>query len=148
MTYRFKVDIWREMMHQDNLGEFVRKALLHTGCDPTLITDLDSHATVQIELMDNPTIYVGTTDDFIVIWSDLCDYYESIIRQYAFPLLKEVMSGFRYSRVNQSVLRESEGKLQMYIDVAERYVEQPEAMATAINGFFEKQDRFIEIIRQ
>lgn len=135
-------------MHQHNLGEFVRKALLHTGCDPTLIKDLDSHATVQIELTDSPTIYVGTVEDFIVIWSDLCDYHDSIITHYATPLLKEIMAGFPYSRTNHLVLRDCDGKLQIYADIAAQHLEETEAMARAINGFFECQERFIDLLRQ
>jgi len=135
-------------MHNLSLAELVKAALLQTGCDPALIQQIDQHATVQIELNDSPSLYIGKVDDRVVIWSDLCDYHESIVRHCSEQLLQELMLGFPYGQNQQIVLRESEGKLQVYSDFSNECLEDAATMAEAINAFFERQTRFLEIIRQ
>lgn len=135
-------------MQQLSLGELVKLALLHTGCDPALIRELDHHATVQIDLSDGPALFVGNLEERVVIWSDLCEFHDSIVRLRSQALLQELMAGFPYSANKQLVLRESEGQLQVYADVAAACLTDVDAMAEAINAFFESQTRLLEIIRQ
>ncbi|MBB3211524.1 hypothetical protein FHW67_000772 [Herbaspirillum sp. Sphag1AN] len=135
-------------MNNQTLAELVKDALLETGCDPSLIQKLDQHATVQIELNDSPSLYIGKTDERVVIWSDLCDFHESIVRHSSEPLLQEIMLGFPYGLNQQIVLRESEGRLQLYSNISEEFLENAQRMSEAINAFFERQTRFLEIIRQ
>jgi len=135
-------------MHNQTLAELVKDALLETGCDPSLIQKLDQHATVQIELNDSPSLYIGKTDERVVIWSDLCDFHESIVRHSSESLLQEIMLGFPYGLNQQIVLRESEGRLQLYSNISEEFLENAQRMSEAINAFFERQTRFLEIIRQ
>lgn len=134
-------------MHQLSLGELVKQALLHTGCDPALIRQLDHHATVQIDLTDGPALFVGNMDERVVIWSDLCEFHDSIVQLRSAALLQELMAGFPYSANKQLVLRESEGQLQAYADVADECLADVDMMAAAINAFFERQTRLLEIIR-
>ena len=131
-----------------SLSELVKDALLLTGCDPSLIQQLDQHATVQIELTDSPPLYIGKVEERVVIWSDLCEFHEGIVRHYSEQLLQEVMRGFPYGQNQQIVLRESEGQLQVYSDFSDNCLQDTAVMAEAINAFFERQTQFIEIIRQ
>ena len=84
----------------------------------------------------------------MVIWSDLCDYHENIVRHCSEQLLQEIMLGFHYGKNQQIVLRESEGKLQVYSDFSDDCLQDVAKMAEAINAFFERQTKFLEIIRQ
>jgi len=135
-------------MREHCLTEIVKDALLKTGCNPGLIQDLDQHATVQIDLNDAPSIYIGTVNDDVIIWSDLCEFHDSIVRQYSEALLQEIMNGFTYGRGQQMVIRESEGLLQMYCNLDESCLSDTSMMANAINAFFESQTRIVEIIRK
>jgi hypothetical protein len=135
-------------MYNNSLGEFVKNALLHAGCDPALIHDLDSRATVRIELDDYPCMYVGTMSERPVIWSDLCEFSESIVQCCSEQLLREIMAGFPFSRSGQLVLRENQGCLQIYADVTDECLQDAKTMAEAINAFFESQSRLMEIVRQ
>ena len=135
-------------MQKPCLADLVKEALLQTGCNPELIQQLDSHATVQIDLNEAPSIYIGNLNDHVVIWSDLCEFHQSIVRHCADALLEELMTGFQYGRNQQLVLRESEGQLQIYSDLIEESLSDPIVMAKAINEFFECQTRIVEIIRQ
>jgi hypothetical protein len=135
-------------MARISLAELVKDALLRTGCNPDLIQDLDSHATVQIDLNDGPSLYIGDQNEHVVIWSDLCDFHDSIVRHCSEALLQEIMLGFPYGRSQQLILRESEGKLQIYSDVTDECINDAAVMAEAIDAFFERQTRMLEIIRQ
>jgi hypothetical protein len=130
------------------LADLVKDALLKTGCNPDLIQQLDRHSTVQIDLNDGPSIYIGNLDEHVVIWSDLCDFHESIVRHCSEALLNEIMSGFSYGRNQQLVLRESERKLQIYSDVIDECLMDSAVMAEAINAFFERQTCILEILRR
>ncbi|KAF3999330.1 InvB/SpaK family type III secretion system chaperone [Glaciimonas immobilis] len=135
-------------MSQHNLGELVRSALLHSGCEAGLIKDLDNHATVQIELENMPSMYVGKIDESTVLWCDLCDFNESIVSYHSENLLREIMCGFIYSENKQLVIRESNDRLQLCAYISDTYLGSAELMAEAINAFFESQSRVMEIIRQ
>lgn len=137
-----------EKMHKNNLGELVKGALLFSGCEPGLIKDMDNHSTVQIQLENMPSMYVGLIDDKTVIWSDLCEFHESIITYHSDNLLREIMIGFVYSESGQLCIRESNGQLQLCVYLSDVYLESAESMAEAINAFFESQSRVTEIVRQ
>lgn len=135
-------------MHRYHLSELVEQALLSSGCDPALIRPLDQHATVQLDLQDAPAILVGSLEERVVIWSDLCEFHPGIMQLRSEALLRELMTGFPHSASGQLVLRESEGQLQVWADIAGECLHDPERMADAINAFFESQLRLLEIVRQ
>ena len=135
-------------MRNLNLAKLVKEALLKTGCEPSLIQPLDEHATVQIELSDSPPLYIGKVDDRVVIWSNLCDFHDSLMTHCSKLFLDEIMEGFSYGKNGQIILRQSEGQLQLYSDFSEECLQDPVVMSEAINAFFERQTRFLEIIRQ
>lgn len=135
-------------MRKYSLADLVKEALIKTGCSPELIQPLDHHSTVQIELNDAPCLYIGSAEERVVIWSDLCEFNDSIVKHCSEALLEEIMVGFPYGQNQQLVLRESEGKLQMYSDINDEFLDEATEMAEAINAFFERQTRLLEIIRQ
>jgi len=135
-------------MHLHSLEELVREALVSTGCDPQLIRPFDSHATIRIDLDDAPPLFIGRLEERVVIWSDLCEFHDSIVRLQAEALLRELMGGFPYGANQQLVLRESEGQLQVYKDLAGDCLADAERMAEAINAFFQSLLRLLEIVRQ
>ncbi|PPT90445.1 hypothetical protein [Xanthomonas theicola] len=135
-------------MHQLSFSEIIKQALLGAGCDPALIQQLDDHATVQIDLDGCPPMFVGDLDGRTMIWSDLCEFHDSIVRLRSEALLREIMAEFRYSANRQSALRESEGQLQAYAELVGECLDSADAMGEAINAFFLLQQRLLEIVRQ
>jgi len=131
-----------------NINDVVRNALLYAGCHPSLIEDIDQYSTIKIDLRETSSIYIGKCEDAVVIWSDICDFYESIIRHLTEQKLEEVIGNFSYGIDEQLMLRESERKLQLYVELKNAILDEPKIVAEMINSFFERQSKLVNIIRQ
>jgi len=135
-------------MNLDRFGEFVKNALIKIGCDPTAISELDPHQTIEIALDGMPSMFVGVNEKNIMIWSNVCEYHESLMRVRADELLEAVMDGIQFGVNQQLMLRENSGYLQIWANVSDAYLENDELMGKALEEFFERHARFTEIVKQ
>ena len=135
-------------MRTDNLSDFVKNALIYAGCHPSKIENFESYSTVKIDLKDAASIYIGNSENSVVIWSDLCEFNESIVRQLSSHNIKELIDIFTYAKNEILRLRECEGKLQIYLEIKDEHIDEPEILASIINIFFERQSRLMHLIRQ
>lgn len=133
-------------MYSLTLGELVKKALLHSGCDPSVIHELDHHATVQLDIKHQPSMYVGYREEKVVVWTDLCEFSVALVERHSEALLKEIMKGFPLGDAEQIVLRESGGMLQAYVQLLPACLDTPEHLSAAFDLFFDAQCRLLEIV--
>ncbi|SDD38743.1 Invasion protein B family protein [Cupriavidus sp. YR651] len=135
-------------MNECHIGDMVKQALMAAGCDSVMVESLDEDVTVQIDFENTPSILVGQNNGLPVIWSDICEFHQNLVALRGARLLEEVMKCADFSANGQLVLREQDGQLQVFADIADAYSREPEMLARAIDGFYERVATLSEIVKQ
>lgn len=134
-------------MHRHHLNELLKAALEHEGCESSMLRGLDCHGSVELVLRDYPPICFDIENDRPIIWSNLCEFYQDRINFHSKELLKVLISHCPCSASEHFILRENAGHLQLYLAVADEYLETAENLGVAINAFFESQSGLFKAIQ-
>ncbi|WP_380178181.1 SPI-1 type III secretion system chaperone SpaK [Kalamiella sp. sgz302252] len=130
-----------------DLVSLVRDALRESGCDESLISDIDAHSTISLDFEDYPSIFISSIDDGIWLWSRLCEDNGNILQVYAAPLLEKIMQGCAFSLTGQLQLASNENYLELRGIVQPASLENGARFAEALDEFFVLQGSFLEVIR-
>ncbi|XBS70283.1 SPI-1 type III secretion system chaperone SpaK [Acerihabitans sp. KWT182] len=130
-----------------DIAELVREALLESGCDPNLLDNFDSHSTIALDFNDLPSIYISSQEEDIWLWSRLAEYNDNLLEQRAPALLQELMRGAEFIRGEQFHLSQNEGYLELKALLKPMCLNNGQNFAVALSGFFERLERFVEVIQ-
>lgn len=125
-----------------DIAQLVRAALDESGCDPTLIGELDNHSTISLDLNELPSIQISVTDDDVWLWSVLCDFNGAVIEQRGGRMLTALMDGCSFARGGQLQLAAQDDSLLLKVLVHPDYLTNGRAFAEVLNGFFERLEDF------
>lgn len=129
-------------MYTLDIAQLVRAALEESGCDPSLVGELDSHSTIALDLHELPSIYISTQDDEVWLWSLIGDHSDAVIAQRGGELLQALMQGCAFARGGQLQLAEQDGSLALKALVHADYLGDGSRFSDALNGFFDALERF------
>lgn len=130
-----------------DLVELVRGALVESGCDESLISDIDAHSTISLDFDDLPSIYINTIDENVWLWSRLIEYNGNILSINATALLEKIMQGCAHAITGQQQLVSNDGYLELRSMVQPDFLESSNRFAEALDEFFVLQESFLEVIR-
>ncbi len=130
-----------------DIAALVREALLESGCDPNLLDNFDSHSTIALDFNDLPSIYISSQEEDIWLWSRLAEYNDNILEQRAPALLEELMRGADFIRGEQFLLSKNEGYLELKALLNPQCLSSGQNFAVALSGFFERLERFVEVMQ-
>ncbi|MGL5758788.1 SPI-1 type III secretion system chaperone SpaK [Plesiomonas sp.] len=133
-------------MYIPDIRLLIQDALTLCGCDPSLIGELDSHSTIELELRDMPSIYVAFESDEVLLWSRLAEYNEAVLNQRAGDILLALIRGCGYARSGQLQLVKANGFLELKVVVHPEHLMDGERFAVALNGYFDDLGQFSEIL--
>jgi type III secretion system chaperone len=131
-------------MYVPDISLLVQDALKLCGCDPSLIGELDSHSTIELDLRDMPSIYVTLQNDEVWLWSRLAEYNEMALGQRAGDILFALIRGCDYARGGQLQLAETDGFLELKAMVHPDHLLDAERFSEALNGYFDDLEQFSE----
>ncbi|WP_440029666.1 SPI-1 type III secretion system chaperone SpaK [Chromobacterium amazonense] len=129
-------------MYTLDTAQLVRAALDESGCDPSLVGELDSHSTIALELDELPSICISTQNDEVWLWSLIGDHSDVVIAQRGGELLQALMQGCAFARGGQLQLAEQDGSLALKALVHSDYLGDGRRFSDALNGFFDALVRF------
>ncbi|MEN3029784.1 SPI-1 type III secretion system chaperone SpaK [Chromobacterium amazonense] len=129
-------------MYTPDIAQLVRAALEESGCDPSLVGELDSHSTIALDLHELPSIYISILDDEVWLWSLIGDYSDAVINQRGGELLAALMQGCGFARGGQLQLAVQDGSLALKALVHPDYLSSGNRFSEALNGFFDSLERF------
>lgn len=130
-----------------DIATLVREALLDSGCDPSLLSNFDSHSTIALDFNDLPSIYISSQEEDIWLWSRIAEFNENTLAQRAPVLLNELMQGVEFIRGEQFQLSQNEGYLELKALLNPQCLTSGANFAVALSGFFERLERFVEVMQ-
>lgn len=129
-------------MNTLDIAQLVRSALESHGCDPSLISDIDNHSTIVLDLFDLPSIYISVVDEDVWLWAPMSDYSDSILDQCASGLLSALMAGCPFMRTGQLQLANQDGSLVLQGLVHQDNLMDSTKFAESLNEFFNQLEHF------
>nr|WP_282561939.1 SPI-1 type III secretion system chaperone SpaK [Providencia sp. PROV188] len=131
-------------MNTLDIAQLVRSALESHGCDPSLISDIDNHSTIVLDLFDLPSIYISVVDEDVWLWASLCDYSDSVLDQRASGLLRALMAGCSFMRTGQLQLTNQDNALVLQGLVHQDNLLDSAKFAESLNEFFNQLEHFCQ----
>lgn len=129
-------------MQYIDIAQLVSSAMDCSGCDSSLIGEIDGHSTIALDLYSLPCIYISVTDNDVWIWSQLGADSMIVFKQRAYEICQAVMRGCQFSRGGQLQLSEQDGELTLKMLVHTNYLSDGEKFLNALNGFYGYLDYF------
>lgn len=129
-------------MYAFDIAQLVRSALEDNGCDPSIISDIDSHSTIVLDLYELPSIHISVQSDDVWIWAELGEYNDAVLNQRAASLLKSLLEGCQFSRCRQYQLGIQDGSLLLELLVHSDYLRDGSTFSEALNGFYGQLEHF------
>lgn len=130
-----------------DIVSLVRKALLESGVDESMLGDFDGHSTISLDFENYPSLLISMIDDNIWIWSKLCEASDSILQHKASLLLEKVMGGCLFSMTGQLQLSVNDGFIELKGMVHPGYLDDSSKLAEAMDEFFVQQEEYLGVIR-
>ncbi|WP_067700227.1 hypothetical protein [Erwinia sp. ErVv1] len=130
-----------------DIVSLIRGALLENGCDESLLGDFDSHSTISLDFEKHPSMFISVDDNYVWIWSRLCEVSDSIMQYKASALLEKMIEGCQFSITGQLHISLNEGYIELKGMVHPNFLENSSRFAEALDEFFTQQEAFLGIIR-
>ncbi|AUH51338.1 type III secretion system chaperone SpaK [Chromobacterium sp. ATCC 53434] len=125
-----------------DIAQLVRSALQESGCDPSLLGELDGHSTIALDLHDLPSIHVAADGDEVWLWARLTEHGDEALAQRAPELLNALLDGCGYARGGQLQLARADGALELKALLDPASLADGKRFSEALNGFFDSLERF------
>lgn len=130
-----------------DIVSLVRVALVESGCEESLLGDLDAHSTISLDFEKTPSLLISMVDDHVWIWSRICEAHETILHHSASVILEKIMTGCQFSMTGQLQVTKNDGYLELRGMVHPSYLESSQRFADALDEFFSHQEDILGLIR-
>lgn len=130
-----------------DIVSLIRGALLENGCDESILGDFDGHSTISLDFQNYPSLLISLDDNYVWIWSRLCEASDSIMQYKASAILEKMMEGCHFSITGQLQIFTNEGYIELKGLVHPNFLESSSRFAEALDEFFIQQEAILGIIR-
>ncbi|HGJ5855427.1 SPI-1 type III secretion system chaperone SpaK [Arsenophonus nasoniae] len=132
-------------MHID-IALLVRDALVHSGCDKNLISDFDGHSTITLEFSNSLDINISIDDDYVWLWSPLCEEESNVIYQLSEKILKKLMEECQFTVTKQLQLISRNRYINLAGVVSPAYLADGAGFSAALEEFFHLINNYSEML--
>ncbi|WP_413594882.1 hypothetical protein [Citrobacter youngae] len=125
----------------------LKKALEIMGCDPSLISDIDHHSTIELSFGEKPSIMFSTVNGVVVLWSTVAKYDRHALLNAAPQLIESLVATCDWSMTGQLQLVEDDGSFVLRVFLSDNAIEQGELLADVLSEFYERVDEFSQALK-
>ncbi|HEF0121772.1 TPA: hypothetical protein R8G81_000833 [Citrobacter youngae] len=134
-------------MDVSKIVDILKQALEVMGCDPSLISDIDHHSTIELSFGEKPSIMFSTVNGVVVLWSAVAKYDSHALLNAAPQLIESLVATWDWSITGQLQLVEDDGSFVLRVFLSENVIEQGESLADVLNQFYERVDEFSQALK-
>ena len=134
-------------MHDLNIADLLREALVLSGCNDQQIGQFDGHSTIELELRDLPSLNIVVEDGEVWCWSNLGPLNSVARAHFALPLLSFLLEGFAYARTGQMQLLVTDDLLEVRVLLSAKALVAAEQLAEAMDSYVERLLALREVLR-
>lgn len=122
-------------MYNLDLASLLKEALVIGGCTDQQVGSFDAHSTIELELENLPSVYIGIVDEELWLWSTLIEASDMLLAHRSEGLLRFLMQGFAFARTEQMQLTDSDGMLSVRVLLADAAFASAEAFSDTLEGY-------------
>ncbi len=134
-------------MDVSKIADTLKQALEVMGCDPSLISDIDHHSTIELSFGEIPSIMFSTVNGVVVLWSAVAKYDSHALLNAAPQLIESLVATCDWSMTGQLQLVEDDGSFVLRVFLNENTIEHGELLADVLNRFYERVDAFSQALK-
>lgn len=134
-------------MDVSKIADTLKQALEVMGCDPSLISDIDHHSTIELSFGEIPSIMFSTVNGVVVLWSAVAKYDSHALLNAAPQLIESLVATCDWSMTGQLQLVEDDGSFVLRVFLNENAIEHGELLADVLNRFYERVDEFSQALK-
>jgi len=133
-------------MHGIHVADLLRDALAISGCDERQVGNFDSYGTIELKLINLPSLKVGMLDNDLWLWSTLSDAGEMLLSYRSEQLLRFLIQGCAFARTQQMQLIELGEKLEVRVMLAKSAYDSAQALADTIDSYLTALSSLCDVI--
>ena len=134
-------------MDVSKIVDILKQALEIMGCDPSLISEIDDHSTIELSFGEEPSIMFSTVNGVVVLWSAIAKYNSHALLNAAPQLIESLIATCDWSMTGQLQLVEDDGSFVLRAFLSENVIEQGELLADVLSQFYERVDEFSQALK-
>ena len=133
-------------MQNINIVLLVKDALVHLGCDPNVVGNIDDHSTISFDFDQNNSIYLSAEAHHVWLWSRIAEFNEQVVAMRGGDMLSHLMEPHVFLQTGHPALIVGEGYFEYKGLVHEDYLNDAPSFAAALQGFFDSMRTMTEIV--
>ncbi|MDE1196451.1 MAG: Invasion protein B family [Pseudomonas sp.] len=100
-------------MNVIDIADLTRRALSVLGCNESLVGSFDGHSTIELELLNLPSLNVERVEDDVWLWSQLPHCSALQVENHAAPLLAFLIETASVAQGAQMQLADINGRIEL-----------------------------------
>ncbi len=124
-------------MYQIELVKILKEALDYLGCDPSIISDIDHHSTIELAFDSSPMLLISRVDDNIVLWSQIAPVNPGVLIHSASNIIEYLVAEYAWAANAQLNLVAGPEWYELRVILNPDFMESGEKFGIALESFFE-----------
>ena len=134
-------------MYQIELVKILKEALDYLGCDPSIISDIDHHSTIELTFDASPTLLISFVDDNVVLWCQLVPVNPDLLIQRASEIIEPLIAEYEWVANAQLQLVAGAEWYELRAILDPQFMENGEKFGIALESFFESMNGFYKVLK-
>lgn len=134
-------------MHQVDLVKILKEALDYLGCDPSILSDIDHHSTIELTFDDSPRLLISFIDGNVILWCQLVPVNPNLLIQCASQIIEPLVAEYSWASTAQLQLIAGPEWYELRTVVDPAYMESGEKFGIALESFFEIMQQFYRVMK-
>lgn len=122
-------------MHDIDIAELLRRALLTKGCTEEQMGSFDGHSNIELLLRNIPSLNVERIGEDYWFWSAIENVSRGRLEDYSAQLLTFLMQNVPFTRSGQLQLSELDGRVELRAQLNARTLSDEQLMGDALDQF-------------
>ncbi|WP_230350800.1 hypothetical protein [Lelliottia sp. WAP21] len=134
-------------MYQIELVKILKEALDNLGCDPSIITDIDHHSTIELTFDASPTLLISRVDDNVIVWCQLVPVNPNLLIQCAPNIIEYLVAEYEWAANAQLNLVAGPEYYELRAILNPEFLEDGIKFSLALESFFELIQGFYKALK-
>lgn len=134
-------------MYQIDLVKILKEALDYLGCDPSIISDIDHHSTIELTFDSSPTLLISFVENNVVMWSQLVPVNTDLLLLRASEIIEPLVAEYEWAANTQLQLVAGSEYYELRAILNPDFMHSGEKFGTALESFFDLMNEFYEALK-
>lgn len=134
-------------MGQIDLVKILKEALDYLGCQPSIISNIDHHSTIELTFEASPALLISFVDENVVLWSQLVPVNPNVLIQCAPNIIEPLIAEYEWAINSHLSLVAGNEAYELRAIINPEFLQSGERFGIALESFFEVMQGFYKVLK-